>query len=141
MFNKLLVVCVGNICRSPTGEALLSKYCKNKIVISAGLSALSGHNIDKMAKTVAHENGLIMGNHIAKQLTADLCQENDLILVMEKKHIDEICKLAPECRGKIMLFGHWISQEIPDPYKKSKEAFQHVYRILDEAAVEWSTKL
>jgi protein-tyrosine-phosphatase len=41
-----------------------------------------------------------------------------------KNHIEQIGKIAPELRGKTMLFGHWLQQrEIPDPYKKSEEAF------------------
>ncbi|MCL0132344.1 protein tyrosine phosphatase, partial [Klebsiella pneumoniae] len=42
MLNKILVVCVGNICRSPTGEALLKKYSKSKQISSAGIAALVG---------------------------------------------------------------------------------------------------
>ncbi|WP_115192265.1 arsenate reductase/protein-tyrosine-phosphatase family protein [Raoultella terrigena] len=141
MFNKILVVCVGNICRSPTGEALLKKYCNNKEISSAGIAALTGRDAAEMAKIVAAENRTEIVNHVAKQLTIELCQDNELILVMEKDHIDKVCQIAPEARGKIMLFGHWISQEIPDPYKRSKETFEQVYRILDSAAVAWSKKI
>jgi protein-tyrosine phosphatase len=42
---------------------------------------------------------------------------------MEKSHIEQIGKIAPEARGKTMLFGHWLNKEIPDPYRKSEEAF------------------
>ncbi|HHG8774838.1 TPA: protein tyrosine phosphatase [Raoultella planticola] len=141
MFNKILVVCVGNICRSPTGEALLKKYSNNKQISSAGIAALVGRDAAEMAKEVAAENGVEIVGHIATQLTMKLCQANELILVMEKEHIDKVCQIAPEARGKIMLFGHWNSQEIPDPYKRSKETFEQVYRILDAAAVAWSKKI
>lgn len=141
MFNNILVVCVGNICRSPTGEHLLKNLCKDKNIDSAGISALVGHDIDKVAKEVASENDLAIERHIAKQLTLKLCSENDLILVMEKKHFEKVCSIAPEARGKIMLFGQWTSQEIPDPYRRSKETFQQVYQMLESAAVAWSKKL
>ena len=141
MFNKILVVCVGNICRSPTGEALLKKYSNSKQISSAGIAALVGRDAAEMAKEVAAENGVEIVGHIATQLTMELCHANELILVMEKEHIDKVCQIAPEARGKIMLFGHWNSQEIPDPYKRSKETFEQVYRILDAAAVAWSKKI
>ncbi|HDE2631035.1 TPA: protein tyrosine phosphatase [Klebsiella pneumoniae] len=141
MFNKILVVCVGNICRSPTGEALLKKYSKSKQISSAGIAALVGRDAAELAKEIAAENGVEIVGHIATQLTMELCQENELILVMEKEHIDKVCHIAPEARGKIMLFGHWNSQEIPDPYKRSKETFEQVYRMLDAAAVAWSKKI
>ena len=63
-------------------------------------------------------------------------------MLWKKKHIDLICKLAPELRGKTMLFGHWIGQrEIADPYMKSKEAFESVYKLLDESAQKWADVL
>lgn len=46
----------------------------------------------------------------------------DLILTMEKRHIERLCAgMAPEMRGKVMLFGHWDNEcEIPDPYRKNR---------------------
>ncbi|NDL62335.1 arsenate reductase/protein-tyrosine-phosphatase family protein [Acerihabitans arboris] len=141
MFDKILIVCIGNICRSPTGERLLQKYLPNKIVDSAGISALTGYEADDNAISVAAQNDLSLQNHCAKQLTKELCRNYDLILVMEKKHIQAVCKLVPEARGKVMLFGHWTSQEISDPYHKSLEAFQATYILLDNAAHKWASKL
>jgi protein-tyrosine phosphatase len=54
-----------------------------------------------------------------------MCREYDLILTMEKRHIHALCDIAPEMRGKVMLFGHWDNErEIPDPYRKSHEALR-----------------
>ncbi|QCR35724.1 protein tyrosine phosphatase [Nissabacter sp. SGAir0207] len=142
MFNSILVVCVGNICRSPTGERLLRKYTDNTIIQSAGLSALVGKPADEQASQVAEEHGLRLEGHSARQLTAAMCREFDLILVMERRHIDAVTNLAPEVRGKTMLFGHWDQQrDIPDPYRKSREAFESVYRLLDDAAQKWAKAL
>ncbi len=53
-----------------------------------------------------------------------MCRQYDLILVMEKRHIASLCEIAPEMRGKVVLFGHWDNErEIPDPFRKSREAF------------------
>jgi protein-tyrosine phosphatase len=54
---------------------------------------------------------------------------------MEKYHIEQIGRIAPEVRGKTMLFGHWLNQrDIPDPYRKSDEAFAVVYHLIEQAA-------
>ncbi|MDX1303650.1 protein tyrosine phosphatase [Photobacterium sp.] len=142
MFNKILVVCVGNICRSPSGEYLLKKALPNKEIASAGVGALVGKPADKMASMVASEHGVSLEGHVAQQLNSDLCRDYDLILVMEKGHIEAVTNIAPEARGKTMLFGQWIGQQdIPDPYRQSKEAFDHAYGLIEQAADAWAKKL
>ncbi|ACJ28356.1 Cytoplasmic phosphatase [Shewanella piezotolerans WP3] len=146
MFNKILVVCVGNICRSPTGEQLLKQYLPSKTINSAGIatakSGLSGKPADKTANLIATENGCSLDAHKAQQLTRELCREYDLILAMEKGHIEAISQIAPEARGKTMLFGQWLGQkDIPDPYRQSKEAFEHAYKLIDSSAKAWSAKI
>ncbi|KEY57835.1 protein-tyrosine-phosphatase [Serratia sp. DD3] len=138
MFSSILVVCIGNICRSPTGERLLQRALPDKKIDSAGLSALVGKPADASAIEVANQHGLSLIGHQGKQLTAAMCRQYDLILVMEKKHIEAVCRLAPEVRGKTMLFGHWLAQsEISDPYRKSREAFEFVYHLLNDSAQKW----
>ncbi|MBA5237956.1 protein tyrosine phosphatase [Pectobacterium aroidearum] len=138
MFDSILVVCVGNICRSPTGERLLKQALPAKKVASAGLGALVGKPADAMATDVANKYDLSLEGHIAQQLTSALCRQYDLILVMEKEHIEAVCRIAPEVRGKTMLFGRWLEQqEIADPYRKSREAFEFVYSQLEQSAQKW----
>ncbi|WP_261136413.1 arsenate reductase/protein-tyrosine-phosphatase family protein [Serratia quinivorans] len=142
MFDSILVVCVGNICRSPTGERLLQQSVPNKRIASAGISALVGKAADDTAISVANVHNLSLEGHVGTQLTKEMCREYSLILVMEKGHIDAVCRLAPEVRGKTMLFGHWLDQrEIPDPYRKSAEAFEFVYRLLTDSAQKWAQAL
>ncbi|HAT4999878.1 protein tyrosine phosphatase [Serratia marcescens] len=142
MFDSILVVCVGNICRSPTAERILIQHLPGKKIASAGISALVGHAADSTACAVAKKNHLDLEGHAARQLTKEMCREYSLILVMEKGHIDAVCQLVPEVRGKTMLLGHWLGQkEIPDPYRKSCEAFEFVYGLIDEAAQKWAQAL
>ncbi len=146
MFNKILVVCVGNICRSPIGERMLKQMLPSKSVASAGLasakSGLVGKPADNSAIQVAAEHGVNLDNHASQQLTSELCREYDLILVMEKGHIEALTSIAPEARGKTMLFGQWIGQkDIPDPYRQSKEAFEHAYQLIERSATEWVKKV
>jgi len=107
MFNKILVVCVGNICRSPTAERLLKHYLPELTVASAGLGALVGKGADERAGQVAAAHALSLEGHSARQVTGAMCRDYDLILAMEKRHIARLCDMAPEMRGKVMLFGHW----------------------------------
>ena len=67
MFNKILVVCVGNICRSPTGEALLKKMLPQKDIRSAGGTALVGHPSNGQAKKTHLQGGVEIHAHIPHQ--------------------------------------------------------------------------
>ncbi|MEX0549642.1 protein tyrosine phosphatase [Raoultella terrigena] len=142
MFNSILVVCTGNICRSPIGERLLRNALPNKKIDSAGTGALVDHEADSSAIRVAINNNLSLEGHKGQQFTSALGRQYDLILAMERTHIEQICRIAPEARGKTMLFGHWLEQrEIPDPYRKSEEAFVSVYQLIEQAAERWAEKL
>lgn len=147
-FSHILVVCTGNICRSPVGEALL-KVRVSQTVESAGLGALVDNGVDPSAKTLAEQMGLDVSQHRARQINGELIQRADLILVMSEGQRREVCRLAPPASGKTMLFGRWLASadggrngvEIPDPYRKSFEAFEHVHHLLVQAADTWKAKL
>ncbi|HHT5678578.1 TPA: protein tyrosine phosphatase [Raoultella planticola] len=142
MFDSILVVCTGNICRSPIGERFLRKAMPGKKIDSAGTGALVGHKADESAIKIASLHNISLEGHKGRQLTSALARQYDLILVMEKSHIEQIGKIAPEVRGKVMLFGYWLNQrEIPDPYRKSEEAFISVYQLIEESGQRWVEKL
>ena len=84
MFNSILIVCTGNICRSPIGERLFQHYLDSKKIDSAGVGALVGHAADEMASTVSKNHGLSLDGHKGKQFDSNLARQYDLILVMEK---------------------------------------------------------
>jgi len=114
----------------------------SKRIDSAGTGALAGHAADESASKIALLNGLTLDGHQGRQLTASMAREYDLILAMEKVHIEYVSRIAPEARGKTMLFGHWLGQrEIPDPYRKSEEAFVSVYSLIEQAGKNWAEKL
>ncbi|MCW7547558.1 protein tyrosine phosphatase [Photorhabdus sp. APURE] len=142
MFNSILVVCVGNICRSPTGERLLRQIFPQKEIYSAGISALAGNPANEISSKVAAKYGLSLEGHTARQLTSELCQQSSLILVMEKRHIEAVNRINLGVRGKTMLFGHWLNRMvIPDPYKSDIEVYEYVYQLLFESANSWLGKL
>ena len=144
MFDSVLVVCAGNICRSPTGEYLLKAKLegKNITVSSAGLTALEGTGADATAKKIAQAHGINMDAHQGRQLTSALVAQNSVILVMEQRHLNDVHARYPEARGKTFLLGKWIDNtEIPDPYRQSQEAFEHVYALIDSACSAWQKYL
>ncbi|HHG8608467.1 protein tyrosine phosphatase [Providencia rettgeri] len=142
MFNNILVVCMGNICRSPTGERLLQAHFPNKKVHSAGIIAKDDRPAYDSAIHIAQQHDLCLDNHQSRRLTSELCKEADLILVMENDHIDRIHQQFPETRGKVMLFGQWLNKtEIPDPHKRSDEMFEHVYQLMEKAVIQWQGKI
>lgn len=142
MFDSILIVCTGNICRSPIAERLLRQILTGKKIDSAGVAALVDNPADPSAIAVALKHNLQIDNHHAIQFTSALGRQYDLILVMEKYHQEQISRTSPEARGKTMLLGHWLGgREIPDPYRKSQEAFESVYRLIDQACQSWSQKL
>ncbi len=141
-FDSILLVCVGNICRSPIAEAMMKQWLPDTNVQSAGLSALSGQGADKMAKKVAKRHGLSLENHKAKPFTTEMGKEFDLILVMERAHINVITRSLPEIRGKIMLLGHWNQRaDIPDPYGKDMEAFDYTFSLIKKSVSGWKVAL
>ncbi len=141
-FEQILIVCVGNICRSPTVELLFQQRWPNKQISSAGVGALVGKPMDPTALAIAAEHGLDGSQHVARQLTAEMAAEADLIIVMENGHVGAAAEIAPAARGKIFLLGKWLNDEpIPDPYRQSQEAFEHVYRLMDKTTASWAKVL
>ncbi len=138
MFQRILVVCVGNICRSPTAERLFQHYLPNATVSSAGIGALVGKPMDPTALAVLEEHGIDGGGHKARQLDDALIREADLILGMEQSHLDTIARRAPHATGRVFLLDKWGQQKnIPDPYRQQRPAFEHVYTMIDRAVQGW----
>jgi len=140
--KNVLVVCVGNICRSPLGERLLQSKAPNLNVSSAGIGALVGKPADAIAQEVAAEHGVSLDGHSARQATAEVLSGADLILVMETGHKSAISRIAPQVSGRVMLADHWTGgKDVADPYKRSREFHKHVFDQLDAAMAGWASRL
>jgi len=139
------MVCVGNICRSPTAEFLLRDRLGSAAtpsddirIASAGLSAMVGYPMESTAAQVLHEHGVDGSAHRARQLTPALLQASDLVLVMEKSHAAAISRMAPEASGKVFLLGKWQDDTpIPDPYGQQRAAFDHVHALIERGVDAW----
>ena len=137
-----MIVCVGNICRSPMAEILLKQYNPNLNIFSSGLGALVGKQADPISVNLMQKKDLNLEHHRAQQINSVLISASNLILTMEKKHINAIQAQFPESRGKVHLIGKWNNnQEIPDPYKKSQDAFLLALSLIESGLKNWQEKL
>lgn len=128
---------------------MLKQRLPHKQIECAGLNAVKGSGAEKIAAQLASADNLDLSNHKAKQLTSEMIQEADLILVMTESQRRAIGQKSPAVIGKIMLFGQWLENsqtkeqgvEIPDPYNRSRDAFTHVHKLLLDAADAWQKRL
>lgn len=145
MFDRVLAVCTGNICRSPAAEFLLreriAKAGRALDARSAGIGALVNHPADETTCALMHGRGLDLSAHRASQLTLEHLRWAELVLVMERHHRDAVLAMDPTARGKTFLLGHWTESEIPDPYRRGEAAHAEALRLIEAALDPWVRKL
>lgn len=144
MINHILVICIGNICRSPMGEALLRHALQSGpacSVASAGLGALVGKPAAEHSIELMKLEGIDITDHRAQQITPDLIANADLILVMEAGHKSAIVNMDPSVRGKVYRFGKWQDVDIPDPYGMPREDYEHALTLIKAGVVEWAKRI
>lgn len=140
-FDNILVVCVGNICRSPMAEALLKEHFPNKEITSAGVGALVGHPADPAAVEIMSQQQIDITNHVAKQVDEKLARGADLIFTMSEGQTKWIEDRWPFCRGKTFRLGHWINKDIADPYQHEISAFETAYQDIVNGLTQWVDKI
>lgn len=141
--KHVLFVCSGNTCRSVIAEALFRKMMREKKredveVYSAGVMALSGLPASQGAKDILAKEGIDVSGHIAREATRWLLNASDLILVMERRHEEEILKISPEARNRVFLLKEFAkindnNLDIVDPAGKSFDLYQDVYYSIKES--------
>ena len=142
MFKNIMMVCIGNICRSPIAEVLLQHQQPQLNVFSSGIGALVGKPADPKSVALMSAKNIELNNHCAQQINTVLVSAADLILVMEQGHIDAVQSKFPEARGKVHLIGKWNdNQQIPDPYKKDNDAFISAAAMIESGLNDWQKKL
>ena len=142
MFDRILVICEGNVCRSPVAAEMLRALRPEKAVRSAGIRALEGRDLDETARAVAREQGLECQTHAARTLSPELSRWAEVILVMEARQREFILEHYPEVSGKTFLITHWNGRgDIADPFRRDREVYEHVHRMLNEATAAWADKI
>lgn len=141
MVQSVLVVCIGNICRSPMAVGLLRTRLRHVRVESAGLGALIGHPADAIARELMRERDILIDDHRGRPLSALLCAQSDVIFVMDAKQKQSVVDRYPTTRGKVFRLGEFIDQDIFDPYGGERSDFQACLTLIDRAIEDWVERL
>lgn len=130
MINTILVVCIGNICRSPMAEALLKRSLPDKAIASAGLRAMIGHPADHFSIQIMQEAGIDIAGHRAQQVSQQLISRADLILTMDREQRRQLEMHYPSSRGKVFRLGEFGQFDIADPYRQGLDRFRDAHRLI-----------
>jgi protein-tyrosine phosphatase len=146
LLNNILIICVGNICRSPMAEGLLKQALvgANRTdyqVSSAGLGALIGHQADASACQLMARKGIDISGHRARQLDTEMIRGASLVLVMDLKQKTTIIENEQSARGKVYRLGEWGNFDIADPYGQKLVAFEEALVLIEQGISQWMEKL
>lgn len=144
--TKVLFVCLGNICRSPTAEGVFTQLIKKQgldkqiQVDSAGTHAYHvGEAPDVRAQEAARKRGVELAQLKGRQVVANDVLEFDYVLAMDYDNYDSLLNICPEgYESRVSLFLSHATEleieEVPDPYYGGKRGFDHVLDITEEAS-------
>lgn len=144
MFERVLIVCTGNICRSPLAEGLLRRELAGRPieVSSAGTSALVGWPADPMSVAVAAEHGLDISAHRARQASAALLGAHDLILTLDATHSRWLQQRHPQLRGRVHKLLKWQDDaDVEDPFQRPRAAFDKAWSDCEQGVADWVQRL
>ncbi len=137
--NTILVVCIGNICRSPMAEYLLKIQHPNLNIHSAGIAAMVGHPADPKSQHCMQRLNIDLSQHVAKQLNAELVKEADLILTMSQNQVKHIESTWTFAKGKTFRLGHWQGRNVTDPYQHDQAFFDETCELIQQLVADWKT--
>jgi protein-tyrosine phosphatase len=140
--KSILFVCMGNICRSPSAEAVFRQKSQalSLIIDSAGIvGSHAREKPDHRAQKAGIARGYSFDKIKARKVTEQDFENFDLILAMDKKNVQDLMKVAPEgLQYKVQLFLDYAEnvedQEVPDPYYGGAKGFQFVLDLVENAS-------
>lgn len=143
---KVLFVCMGNICRSPTAEGVFNKVIADLgtadrfLVDSAGTHAYHvGEGPDSRAQQTAHSRGVNLSKIRARKVAPSDFEHFDYILAMDSDNYHILMDASPsEHHHKIKLFLEFAPErtenDVPDPYYGGQHGFSHVFDLVEDAS-------
>ena len=141
MIRNILVVCFGNICRSPMAQGLLRHAMPERSVWSAGLEAVAGAPADAHAIAVSAAAGIHLRAHRSRQLDAGHFAWADLVLVMNDRQRRAAKWRYPPASGKIFCIGDLSGRDVPDPYGAPYSEFDRVFRLIRDSVQTWVPRI
>jgi protein-tyrosine phosphatase len=145
MYRSILFVCLGNICRSPLAEGVLRGLAADHPdlsdeleIDSAGTSAYHvGDPPDDRMSATARGHGVSLDGQSSRQVCEADFERFDLILAMDRSHLDALKRLAPAAHaGKLRLMRSYDTgqdEDVPDPYYGGDDGFEEVFAIVDRS--------
>ena len=143
---KVLFVCMGNICRSPTSEGVFRKIVEkaglsDRIHIdSAGTHAYHvGKQPDSRAQETARNRNINLSTQRARQAKTEDFNEFDYVIAMDHDNVSDLEAICPENqRARLRLFLEFSDKfdetEVPDPYYGGEQGFEHVFDLVEDAS-------
>lgn len=142
--KNILILCTGNICRSPMAEGLFrAQYAKDQYnITSAGLAAMVGSAPAPFAcEIMLEKKNIDISAHRAKQVTNKCLLESDMIFVMDQHQKKNIEFHLSVLYGRVFRLGQWSQFDIIDPYKRSKKTFEQTFVLLEQCLKDWQNHL
>ena len=150
MKTKILMVCLGNICRSPLAEGILESKLDPTLFIveSSGTGSWHVGNMpDKRSIAVANKYGLDISKQRGRHFISEDFNAYDFIFVMDNSNKKDVLSLAKteDQRAKVQLILDEIfpgeNVDVPDPYHGGEHGFEEVYQMLDQACDQIASRL
>lgn len=141
MVRSILVVCLGNTCRSPMAEALLRRALPGCEISSAGLEPPDGAPADPRAARLLAEEGYDLTGHHARTVDAALVANADLVLVMDTEQRDELESRYGIACGKTFRLCEFVPADVPDPFCCSQNMFAIVLGLIKQGVESWSARI
>jgi protein-tyrosine phosphatase len=139
--DMLLVLCTGNLCRSPMAAAVLERALPGLTVMSAGFRVRPFEGADPLAVRLMRERGYDLGAHRTQQLSSWMVRAANLVLVMETDQRRAVESSYPGSRGKVFRLAETQGLDVPDPYGRGEAAFRLALQLIEAGAVSWIERL